>query len=197
MRLHPASVKLEGAAGNSFTVAVLIEGVTNLGGFEFEIRFDDSVLSVVDIREGPFLSGVGDTSCVESTLIAGIARFECILKGGPSGPSGSGVLAEVDFSLKISFVGLGQLFLMGCDIADPYGYQMPLNGCKDGELVANPTPTPPPPVGGVSHDPDAKALAQEGVRSSASGSLWAVVLASAMGTAGALGTAAWLVRRRS
>jgi hypothetical protein len=204
MRLDPASIKIQGVVGSTFTVDVLIEGVTDLGGFAFAIRFDDAILNLVGIRDGPFLSsGGGSTNCVVVPPFHGLARLGCLLKGKP-GVSGSGVAGELDFSSKIPFSVPDQLelLLMNCEAADSQGNLIALNGCKDGVVEINPaptaTPTPTPrPVGGIAFDADAGALPAESTQPSTSSAFfWTGALAGGMACVAALSAAAWHARRR-
>ncbi len=203
MRLDPSSLKIQGVVGATFTVNVRTEGVTDLGGFTFEIHYDESSLDLTDIREGPFLSsGGGSTICVEQgpPTFQGLGRLSCVLQAKP-GVSGSGVVGELDFSLEIPVPGQLQFLLMACDAATSQGDRIALNGCKDGIVEINPaptaTPTPTPrPVGGIAFDADAGALPlEEQEASSTAPLLWGGV-AAGMAVTFALGTCAWYARRR-
>jgi hypothetical protein len=203
MRLDPASIKIQGVVGATLTVDVRIEGVTNLGSFEFQVRFDWANLDLTDIRGGPFLgSGGGSTNCFVSggPPFEGMARLGCLLKGKP-GVSGSGVVGELDFSLKIPYPAPGQLdlLLLGCSAADSQGDPIALNGCEDGIVDINPGPTPTPtprPVGGMSLDADAGALPLEAQGASSTAPLLWGGVAAGMAVAFALRTCAWYARRR-
>ena len=156
MRLDPAEIKHDGGPG--FKVDVLIEGVTDLGGFEFEVRYDETRVNVAGIRAGPFLGSLGAVVLCIPQLLPGLATFACSTIGKLFSPSGSGVLASIDFTVKPSPAGKTEFFLQACGAADPQGVPIALNGCKDGSFVINPTPGPPP-VGGIALDPDLSALA--------------------------------------
>ena len=192
MRLDPALVEVEGLAGETFSIDVLIEDVTNLGGFEFELHFDDSIANL-DIQLGPFLgSEGGDVNCINNVGL-GIAVLGCVRLGAPPGPSGAGVVAVLNFTLKLPFAGTGQLFLQACDAADSNGNPIPLNACKDGSFVV---PTPDP-VGGVAVDPQQTLLALDQAEGPAGGLMSrAASLAAAAGAVLTMLAAGWYIRRR-
>jgi len=54
MRLEPATRTVD-VAGGRFTVDIVIDDVTNLGSWEFQLFFDPSVLRFVSVEPGPFL----------------------------------------------------------------------------------------------------------------------------------------------
>jgi hypothetical protein len=201
MSMTPATTKLQAVAGSTFTVDVEVEDTTDFGAFEFAVEYDDALLNVSDIREGPFLSsGGGDTVCFEDLLTSGRARFACVVIG-KYGPTGAGTVAHVDFTVKAPFSGSANLTLAACRAADNQGVPIPVHDCVGATLLSNPTPTPtstpeppPAPVGGMSRGVDAAGL-QAGVSdSSRSGSAawWAI---AGGGFAAAL-VGAELVRRR-
>lgn len=84
-----------------FPVDVVVEDVTNLGAFEFELAFDPAVLSFADVTEGPFLSSSGRlVECLDPRLAPGSVHMTCVTLGPePPGPDGSGVLATITFEL--------------------------------------------------------------------------------------------------
>jgi hypothetical protein len=93
-------------SGDTFTIDVAAENVTNLAAFEFTISFDPNILSVGSIQESGFLGSTGrDVWCegpfTEPPYVSpGNVKFGC---GTPKGasttalPSGSAVLATVTF----------------------------------------------------------------------------------------------------
>lgn len=165
MRLDPALLEIDGFSGETFSVDVLIEDFIDLGGFELEVHYDDSIANL-DVIVGPFPGSTGlDVICID-TVASGIAALGCVLLGTP-GPNGSGVIAQLNFTLKAPFAGTGQLFLQACNAADSNGNLIPLNGCKDGSFVV---PTPPPvPVGGIALDSDLRGLPLNGAQGAAGG----------------------------
>ena len=192
MRLDPALVEVEGLAGETFSIDVLIEDVTDLGGFEFQLNFDDSIANL-EIQLGPFLGSEGaEVNCINNVGL-GVAVLGCVTQGTATGPSGSGVVAVLDFTLKLPFAGIGQLFLQACNAVDPEGFVILLNGCKDGSFVA---PTPPP-VGGVAVDPQQTLLALDQAEGPAGGLMSrAASLAAAAGAVLTMLAAGWYIRRR-
>ena len=100
-----AKVRLEVPSGDvgvddaPFTVDVIVEDVANLGGFEFNLRYDSSILGLVNVDRGPFLGSSGRTvECLDPRLTLGFVRFVCVTLGPmPPGADGSGVLATLTF----------------------------------------------------------------------------------------------------
>jgi hypothetical protein len=139
MRMVPPETKLFGTVGTTFTIDVTVEGVTDLGGLQFNVEYDGTILNVTDVREGPFLGSLGDdTICVEG----GLYFLACILNGASDGPDGGGVIAEIDFAVKAPFVGFSSIALQDCDAADFNGVPIELFNCAGSAVLSNPTPTP-------------------------------------------------------
>jgi len=185
MRLDPASIDVEGQSGESFSLDVLVEDVAELGGFDFEVHFDDAVLNV-DVIEGPFLGSKGATvNCLEN-VVGGIAHFACFTIGAGPLPSGTGVLAQLDFTLKAPFAGAADLRLEDCVVADQVGNALPLNGCKDGTITGH------APVGGVAMGAAPRGLDSNANATTHSAAAWLVAVAAF--AAGALATGAVLLR---
>jgi hypothetical protein len=88
------------ADGTTFDVPVDISQVSDLYAYQFDLSFDPSVLDLLSISEGPFLSNVGSTFFLPGTIdnTAGTATFNADSLVGPiSGASGSGELAVFNF----------------------------------------------------------------------------------------------------
>ena len=192
MRLDPALLEIAGNGGETFSIDVLIDDVPDLGGFEFQLNFDDSIANLV-IQLGPFLESEGaEVICINNVGL-GVAVLGCVTLGAANAPSGSGVVAVLEFTLKLPFVGTGQLFLQACKVVDPDGFVIPLNGCKNGSFVV---PTPDP-VGGVAVDPQQTLLTLESAEGAAGGlTSPAASLAAAAGAVVTLLAVSWYVRRR-
>ena len=93
--------------GDTFTIDVAAENVTNLAAFEFTLSFDPNILSVGSIQESGFLGSTGRDVWCEGPLTEppyvspGNVRFGCNTIGNPDTevlPAGSGVLATVTFA---------------------------------------------------------------------------------------------------
>jgi len=90
-------------SGETFTVDVSIEDVTDLFGWEFDLNFNPNVLEALSVTEGPFLKQGGNTMCFGGTInndVGIINNYACVLFGPHTGVSGSGTLASVNFRVK-------------------------------------------------------------------------------------------------
>lgn len=192
MRLDPPSMKVDGTAGTIFTVDVIIEGVTNLGAFEFQILYDPSFVEAIEVRVGQFLGSTNRAEvCHPTEFGQDFVKQGCNTEDPtPPGPDGSGVLASVDFSVQGLAVGDTILALRSCEAADIWGVVIFKEPCKDSKLtISPPTPTPTP-LGGSGFFPDV------GDSSGGHAGVVAGVAAGVAVGAVALGGAAWYARRR-
>ena len=89
--------------GDTFTVHVNAEKVTDLAGWQFDLTFNPDVLEVVEVNEGDFLKTDGETTFFQQGTvynaagkIAGLSSA-LISKGGVTG---TGTLLSVVFSAK-------------------------------------------------------------------------------------------------
>jgi hypothetical protein len=102
VRLLPSSQNVQ--RGDTFTIDVAAENVTNLAAFEFTISFDPDILSAGSIQESGFLGSTGREVWCEGPLTEppyvspGNVKFGCNTRRADTAlPSGSGVLATVTF----------------------------------------------------------------------------------------------------
>lgn len=163
------------AKGAPFPIRVLIDGVENLGAFEFQFAFDAKVLKFVEVKEGPFLGSSGrEVMCLPHRAGEGLVEFKCLtLRATPSGPSGSGVLATVTFEPLAE--GTSGLKLRRITITDPPATRLPIT-VKDTLVVVG------PPLG-----------SSAGIN----WKLWGPVVAAAgLLALAAAGTSLWKYRRR-
>jgi hypothetical protein len=97
LSVQPSSKSVEGAS--AFSLDIAISDAADLFAFQFDLGFNQSVLSATGTAEGPFLQSGGSTFFIGGVVdnaggtIAGIADA----LAGPAGVSGSGILATVDF----------------------------------------------------------------------------------------------------
>jgi len=84
--------------GKNFTIDVKVSDVNDLYGWGFKLRWNLSLLDVVNVTEGNFLEQGGETffwPIINNT--EGYILVDCTLLGNVSGVSGSGTLATVKF----------------------------------------------------------------------------------------------------
>ena len=102
-----------------FTVNITISHVSRLYGWEFKIGWNASVLDLVDVIEGSFLKNAGLTFFTHVTNVtSGYSLIDCTLTGVVAGVDGQGVLASVQFHVKIggaSDLSLYDTQLIGSD----------------------------------------------------------------------------------
>ena len=78
------------------TVAVMISGVSNLGGYEVALRFDPTLVTATNVSQGSFLTSTGRSMIgVPTQLGPDYVRFGASTIGAAAGPNGSGALAWV------------------------------------------------------------------------------------------------------
>lgn len=84
--------------GETVTVAVAVEEVTNLHGVNFNLLFDDNELDLVSVEEGNFLPSGGETTFLSDTG-PGVANVSTALLGAGVRVSGSGPIANFTFKV--------------------------------------------------------------------------------------------------
>jgi hypothetical protein len=89
--------KINRAVDQDFIINVSISRVSDLYAWEFKLNWTSSILSVVNVTEGPFLKAGGTTSFSYNNALQGHVRVWCTLSGNVSGVNGSGVLAKIQF----------------------------------------------------------------------------------------------------
>ena len=109
--------------GDTFTIPISIVDATELASWQFDLAFNPSIVQANSVTEGPFLSssgtkltlftpGVIDNVGGQITLVADL--FVDLLPG----PSGSGDLADIEFTALAAGVSpftLSNVFLNGLD----------------------------------------------------------------------------------
>lgn len=95
------------SAGSDFEAQITVANATNLGHFQFRLRYDTKSLDVVSVVKGSLLGSSGrEDKCFEVGGPAEVARdsvgYACVTLGGvpAEGASGDGVLATITFKAK-------------------------------------------------------------------------------------------------
>lgn len=124
MCVVPASQTAPDAS--TFTVQVVVNNVTNLGAYEFELAFDPGIIAYVSVANADFLGSTGRTvACPAPILGPTSVRFGCVSQGtSPPAPSGSGALATVTFVAAAP--GTSPLTLALATLSDPLGSDIPV-----------------------------------------------------------------------
>ena len=124
VRLEVPSKEPE-AGAEPFDVTVLVDSVTNLGAFEFELTYDGGVVKVEDVQEGPFLGSSGRrVQCLPPDIADSSVLLRCVTLGAtPDGPTGSGVLAVVTF--RPTSAGTSPLHFARVILTDPPANTLP------------------------------------------------------------------------
>ena len=90
-------------AGDTFTLNLNAENITNLAGWQADIAFDPNVLEAVEVTEGDFLKSEGDDTFFQGGTIdntAGKITGIFAVRQSASGASGTGTLLSVTFMAK-------------------------------------------------------------------------------------------------
>jgi len=99
--------------GDIFTIPISITAATDLTSWEFSLSFNPSVLKgIPPVMEGPFMSSFGTTSFGEGVIDNGNGTITLVTDSYndlPPDPSGSGVLANIEFQALA--VGVSPLHL--------------------------------------------------------------------------------------
>ena len=89
--------------GDTFTLDLTVENIHNLGGWQFDIAFDPTVLEAVEVNEGDFLKTQGGATFFQrgtiqnrSGKIAGLSSARL----SEDGVSGTGALLSATFTAK-------------------------------------------------------------------------------------------------
>ena len=98
--------------GDTFTLEIRAEDIHNLGGWQFDIAYDSTVLEAAEVNEGDFLKTGGGATFFQSGTIdnrSGKIKGLSSARLSEDGVSGSGTLLSVTFTAKS--VGQAQLRL--------------------------------------------------------------------------------------
>jgi hypothetical protein len=138
IRMEPASKTV--GQGSSFTFDVWIDNVVDLGGFQFDLDYNPSVVNV-DVSSyggaepGPFPGSTGRSVFETGPTVnntTGDMTYGVYTTGAASGASGSGTLATIYFTAENP--GTSTLGLSNVQVTDTAGNVMPCNPPVDGTV---------------------------------------------------------------
>lgn len=129
--------------GQTFSINTTIFDVVDLYGWEFRLRWNSTLLDVVDVTEGNFLKQGGNTFFAKKiNNTEGYVLVDCTLLGDVPGVNGSGTLATVKFYPKNQ--GESILDLYDTTLLDSQERSI-IHIANDGTVTIN----VPNPVGGI------------------------------------------------
>ena len=191
--------------GSTFDVDVVIQGVTNIAGFQADLLYNPAVLEVTGVNYNFLLTTTGTavidfgnpTPDTDGDFFLLAAMYSIIPF---TGASGNGVLARITFEAVGS--GSSALDLTSVKMADDTAISIPptdandfyIGPVNDASIVVNPCTG----VGGIAELPDviAGTALESGDSSGSSVGLIAAVAAAASAGALVLSGAAWCARKR-
>jgi hypothetical protein len=115
--LQPSSSSA--AVGETVTLSVMVSGVNDLYGFQFDINYNPDVVEVKEVKEETFLNnnGKGRSFCVSSDMsTAGSVKHVVCTRLGEGSVNGSGVLETLTF--KTIEAGTSEINLSRVKLAD-------------------------------------------------------------------------------
>ena len=127
--------------GDTFTLDIRAENITDLAGWQFDIAFDPTVLEAIDVSEGDFLK-MGSTTLFQSGTIdnaAGKIGGLSAARLSTQGVSGTGTLVQVRFKAKST--GDTQLTLQNFQFGSTTGEPIPAGPHEVRFTVAEGLPT--------------------------------------------------------
>jgi general secretion pathway protein D len=97
LRLTPAQI--DTTVSNNFTVAVTIEGATDVASAPMQVQFDPKILRLNDVTRGDFLSSDSQPPVFTKNIMndSGSAAIQLNRLPGTPGANGSGVIAVLSF----------------------------------------------------------------------------------------------------
>lgn len=87
--------------GSTFNIPVTVTNAVNLTSWQFDLKYEPTVLRANLVSEGPFLSSAGTTFFTPGVIdhtTGYISLVSASYVGLPPGPSGHGQLANIEFS---------------------------------------------------------------------------------------------------
>ena len=140
VRIEPAQSTV--TAGETFTVSVMIDDASDLGGFEFDLLYIPAIITVGDVTLGDFPGSTGRTVIPIGPIIdneAGKTSFGATTAGIGPGPNGMGELAII--SLTARGEGESPLDLQNVLLVDTFVNPQVATD-EDGSVLVESGPTP-------------------------------------------------------
>jgi hypothetical protein len=111
--------------GDSLSIAINIEAVTGLAGFQLDLDYNPAVLEALAIEEDPFLPSSGGTFCLDELInktTGTITNIACA-KTDTGGVNGGGTLAIITFNAVGA--GTSDIVLRNIALSDLSGQLIP------------------------------------------------------------------------
>lgn len=120
------------APSTIFSITVMIQDASNLGGFEFGMTYNSNVVTATAVQLGPFLGNTG-RSVGELGPVIGAAdvSYAAYSFGTSPGPNGDGALAII--TMRALGVGTSPLHLRNVTVMTTDGVTVPTS-TEDGEV---------------------------------------------------------------
>jgi hypothetical protein len=133
VRAVPSSLSVS-ASTDKIDVAIEVENVSNLAGFQFFLAVNPDVLRLLSADKTPFLAQSGrEIVCRDPVIQEGVVLFACVtLRPTPAGVDGNGTIATV--SVKPLGSGRSSLTLSKVTLVHPDGSVLPIV-VTNGELT--------------------------------------------------------------
>lgn len=133
VKVEPQQLTVEN--GESFSVSILIENVSNLGSFQFDLVYKTSVVHADAAQMGALLGGTGRTvipagPTIDNSSATGKLTFGGATFGTQNGPNGNGALASITFTSKGD--GSTALELKNVQVSDINGQTMTIHSIISG-----------------------------------------------------------------
>jgi len=132
------------SAGDTLTVDIVVDPQTGIAGAQFDLTFDPSLITAVEVAEGDLLSQNGDPTFF-GTFGTGIDNVAGTITGyagvilSQATVSSPGVFATITFSAATTS-GTSTLHLFSVDVQDADGVSVPF-GATDGSVTVEVTHT--------------------------------------------------------
>jgi hypothetical protein len=124
----------------TISLNIAVENVSNLAGFQFDIYYNTEIIHATSATLGDFLTSTGKSSIEigpeinnnnnPGKLIFGGATF-----GAGAGPTGNGILANIEFVAQAE--GFSIVDLQNVLLSDIYGQSITIDSLSNGEIIVH------------------------------------------------------------